>query len=108
MELSLFSKYKLAEPYIDKMVKRTTPEQDIISDFVTKLKEDRGAETHYIDKQGKKKKLAEITYMAVKMKLYAVREPHELEAFYQACLKHNGFKSFSQYFYTKTKNDTKT
>jgi hypothetical protein len=97
MEISLFEKYQIP------VQTKYTPEQQIISDFVSKLKEERGTQTHYTDKQGKKKKLAEITYMSIKMKLYAIREPHELEAFYQDCLKHTDFKSFSQYFYTKCK-----
>lgn len=101
MDAALFQKYNLP------VQTKYTAEQQIISDFVSKLKEERGTQTHYTDKQGKKKKLAEITYMSIKMKLYAIREPHQLEGFYQDCLKHTDFKSFSQYFYTKCKNPNK-
>lgn len=101
MELHLFEKYKIP------VQSKYTAEQQIISDFVSKLKEERGTQTHYTDKQGKKKKLSEITYIAVKMRLAAVKEISQLDAFYFDCLKHTGYKSFSQYFYTKCKNPNK-
>lgn len=97
MDAALFQKYQIP------VQTKYTPEQQIISDFVSKLKEERGTQTHYTDKQGKKKKLAEITYIAVKMRLAAVKEISQLDAFYFDCLKHTGYKSFSQYFYHKTK-----
>jgi len=75
----------------------------IIDDFVLRLKQERGNETHYTDKNGKKKKLAEITFMSVKMRLIAIKEVSQLNAFYYDCDRHTDFKSFSQYFYTKTR-----
>jgi hypothetical protein len=110
MELSLFSKYQLANNLVDESVKRLTEKQieeqakkKIIDDFVTKLKEERGNQTHYVDKQGKKKKLADITFMSVKMRLIAIKEVSQLNAFYSDCLSHTDFKSFTQYYLTKTK-----
>lgn len=76
--------------------------QKIIDDFVKKLIEDRGKETHYINKVGKKVKLAPITFMSTKMRLIAM-DVSQLNAFYYDTLKHTDYKSFSQYFYHKTK-----
>jgi hypothetical protein len=76
--------------------------QKIIDDFVKKLKEERGSETHYINKQGKKVKLAPITFMSTKMRLIAM-DVAQLNAFYYDCERHTNFKTFTMYYMCKTK-----
>lgn len=76
--------------------------QKIIDDFVKKLIEDRGKETHYINKVGKKVKLAPITFMSTKMRLIAM-DVSQLNAFFYDCERHTDFKTFTKYYMFKTK-----
>ena len=98
-----FSHIKLASSLTTKAVKNLEEDakRKIIDDFISKLKEERGSETHYL-KNGVKKKLSTITFMSIKMRLIAIKEVSQLEAFYQDCLKHTDFKDFTTYFNVKT------
>lgn len=97
-----FSHIKLASSLTSKAVNNTVVYNQIINDFVTKLKEERKKD-YYINKKGEKKKLSPITFMSVKIRLEGIKEISQLESFYFDCLKHNGCKDFTSYYNFKTK-----
>lgn len=96
-----FSHIKLATSLTSKVCKDTVVYNQIINDFLTKLKEER-KEDFYI-KNGVKKKLKPLTFISVRIRLEGIKEISQLESFFQDCLKHNGCKDFTTYFNIKTK-----
>lgn len=92
---------KYAEKY--QVKKRGTEIDDVINEFVKEINQERVGK-HYL-KNGKKVQLKPVTFMAVKMKLYAIRNKRQdLYEFLSECRDYkNRQGSFSKIFFGATK-----